>query len=170
MVSEQSLARSSERGRKRHQRETRWQIYLPFFLGFLFFGGLILALALQADPIWRIRIQALADWSAFLLCNLPVIFCVFPLYLMVILSVHGLNRLHANTERPLRKLENLASEGANRIEQMSNFLNNKALSFSTVFASLTRWMGDFAAPMPVSVEDASSSSEEGQASDESNET
>lgn len=132
-----------QRGTIMHRRETRRQIWLPFGLGVALVILAFLIVALPADPVWRVRAQAIADFLYTLLCSLPLLLCLVPLYLVIMLGIYGMNRLHDSTERPLRRVENLAEGLANRIEVVAATINKQTINWSARIAPLMRLFSTF---------------------------
>ena len=135
-----------ESGTQIHRRESRLQIYLPFGLGLLLLLTMILIVALPTNPIWRVRAQAFADWTYTILCLVPIVLCVFPLFMLVALGIWGMNRLHGITERPLRKLEKLAAGLATRINNASEYIQRKTIDVSTTIEPALHMIDTFDSP------------------------
>jgi hypothetical protein len=132
-----------ESGAKLHQRETRWQINFPFSLGILLLIIIFLGVALPGDPVWRVRVHAIADWIYSVLCLLPLILCLLPLYLILLTGIYGLTRLHTGTETPLHKLETLSANVAERIRVAMDYINEKMIAFSSATAPLDDLLSTF---------------------------
>ncbi len=132
-----------QRGEALHRRETRRQIWLPFVLGVLLVALAFLIVAIPSDPIWRVRAQAIGDFLYTLLCTIPILLCLFPLYLLIMLGIYGMNRLHNSTERPLRRIENLVEGLANRIESGAAAVNKQTVNWSTRIAPLLKLFTTF---------------------------
>lgn len=136
-----------EAGKTIHRRETRWQLAFPFVLGLLLIAAAFLLVALPSEAIWRVRAQAIGDFTYTMLCLLPVsLLCLFPLYVIVLLGIYGMNRLHDSTERPLRRLENLAANLAQRIENVDEALRSRTANWSTRLAPVMRFLQMFDPP------------------------
>ena len=135
-----------ESGTQLHTRETRLQIYLPFALSLLLLLAMVLVVALPSNPIWRIRAQAIADWTYTILCLLPMVLCVLPLFLLVALGIWGMNIVHRTTERPLRKLENLAAGLATRINNISEYVQQKTIDVSATVEPAMNVISAFNSP------------------------
>jgi hypothetical protein len=135
-----------ESGTEIHRRESRLQIYLPFGLGLLILLTMILVVALPTNPIWRVRAQAIADWTYTILCLIPMVLCVFPVFMLVALGIWGMNRLHGITEPPLRKLENLAAGLATRINNASEYVQRKTIDVSTTIEPALNLISTFDNP------------------------
>lgn len=142
-MSSQDTAQLRETGERIHRREMRWQIWLPFWVAFALVIIGFSAIALQSDPIWRIRSGAIADWMMSVMCLIPLSLCLLPLYMSVMFGIWGMNRLHASTERPLRRLENLSATAADHIEQGSEFVKKRVTGFDNRIAPLMKAMNTF---------------------------
>ena len=133
-------------GARIHRRETIWQIAIPFVLFGIFILALMLGIGLQSDPIWRVRIQAMYELFNFIFCLIPAVFCLYPIYIIVMMSVYGMYRLHQSTERPLRKLELAAIALSERIEWFNQFARTHTENLSTFFSPFMTWMSQFDEP------------------------
>lgn len=145
-----------ESGAVIHRRETNWQIYLPFLLSI---GVLVLAFAvvgIPSDPAWRHRAQAIGDFLYTFLCTLPLLICLLPVYVLIVAGIYGMRKVHSGTERPLRKLENLSESLAGRIETATEFVNEKTISFSTLFEPLDTLFSIFDKSAPSSEKESDS--------------
>lgn len=154
-----NIEQKSESGSSLHRRETRWQIYFPFILGLVLLVSIALIFVLPNDAIWRVRASAVADWIYSVLCLFPILLCLLPLYLILLAGIYGLNRLHAGTERPLRKLELLSAKLAQRINIVMEYINEKTIQFNTATAPLDDLLSAF--DTPVSSEEKESNSDDG---------
>ena len=125
-----------ESGADIHRRETNRQVYLPFLLGIAVLALVFLVIGTQSDPLWRDRAQAIGDFMYIFLCTIPILICMLPVYIIILASIYGMRKVHSGTERPLRKLENLSESLAGRIEKATDFVNEKTISFSTLFEPL----------------------------------
>ncbi|MDQ7027713.1 MAG: hypothetical protein Q9P01_12900 [Anaerolineae bacterium] len=148
MSAENSVSDKSQRetGAVIHRRESMRQIYLPFALGLLLLLTMLLIVALPSAPIWRIRAQAVADWTVIILCLIPIVFCILPLFMLLAMSVWGMNRVHSSTERPLRKLENLSAGLATRIDNVSEYINQKTIDTSSTIEPVMTMISAFDTP------------------------
>lgn len=148
MSAENTVSDNSQRetGEVIHRRESLRQIYLPFILGLLLLLIMVLMVALPSAPIWRIRAQAVADWTYMILCLIPVVFCILPLFMIVAISIWGMNQVHSSTERPLRKLENLSAGLAARINNVTDYINQKTIDASTTIEPAMTMINSFDTP------------------------
>ncbi len=158
MVEKPSTESSTrESGAVIHRRETNWQIYLPFIIGLLILGAIFAGLAIPSDPIWRDRVQAIGDLLYLLLCTIPILICMLPVYIIVLLGIYGMKKVHDGTERPLRKLENLSESLATRIEVGSEFVNKKTIAFSSAVEPFEKVMSIFEKQEPTTKQEETKS-------------
>jgi hypothetical protein len=148
--------RLRESGAALHRRETNWQIYFPFLLGILLLVGIFSMVALPSDPIWQDRAQAIGDFLYTLLCIIPILLCLLPIYVMVLLCIYGMRKLHDGTERPLRKLENLTENLASHIETATIFVTEQTNFFSSAIEPYEEIISTFDTPAPDNEEETSS--------------
>ncbi|MEL6404045.1 MAG: hypothetical protein AAFR81_06760 [Chloroflexota bacterium] len=160
---------SRESGTALHQRETRWQIYLPFMLGIGILLCIFFALGFQPDAVWRDRVQAIGDFLYTWLCALPILVCLFPVYLILVMSIYGMRKLHAGTATPLVKVENLANSLASRIESATDYVNEKTVSARSQIAPLEQLFSFFDRPAPDNPTAASDSAQSNKPLNTSNE-
>ena len=151
---------SPESGEAIHRRESLWQIYLPFGLGLLLILILVLMVALPSDPIWRVRAQAIADFTYIMICQLPLLLCAFVIFLPVVLGVWGMYRVHRTTERPLRKLENMSAGLATRINRVSEYINEKTIDASAAIEPAMNMISPFDTPSERNEEDSDAGTEQ----------
>jgi hypothetical protein len=81
-----------------------------------------------------------------ILCLFPLIVCLLPLYLILIIGIYGTNRLHDGTEQPLRKLETVSGDYAERVNQAMDYINEKTIAFSSATAPLDELLTAFDTP------------------------
>lgn len=144
-----------ETGAVIHRRETNRQIYFPFLLGIILLLAAFLIVALPSAPEWLARAQAIGDFLYTLLCIIPILICLLPVYVMVLLGVYGMTKLHDGTERPLRKLENLTASLAERIETATDYVTNQTASFDKAIEPIDNALRIFDTP-PSNEEEAAS--------------
>jgi hypothetical protein len=132
-----------ESGAQIHRRETRRQVYLPFMLALFGLLGMVLLVALPTNPIWRVRAQAIADWTYTILCLAPAVLCLFPVFLLVAVAIWGMNRLHLMTERPLHRLEDLATNWVTRINTASEYVQHKTIDVSSTLEPAMKMISAF---------------------------
>jgi hypothetical protein len=136
----------SETGTALHRRETWWQIYLPFLGGLALLLGLVLLVGLPNNPEWRSRAEAIASLSYSLLCLFPVLLCMFVPYILLVLGIYGMRRLHRGTASPLRRVEGMAASLAERINHFSANIDERAESFDEALAPVYKVFSIFDKP------------------------
>jgi len=129
-----------------HRRETRRHIWLPFLVVCLALLGLFLLVALPSDPSWRTRVSFIADFMSSILIVCPAIICSFLFYLLIVVGIYGMNRLHSGARSPLEKVENITANIATRVDQTTEKLNEKVVDANSRIASLTHFMSVFDQP------------------------
>src|SRR5689334_12124786 len=83
----------------------RW-IVLPIVgVGALVLLGTIIVLILPG----RFQVSLIADWLVSVLFLCPMVVCLFPLCLLMILAVVGMNRAHQAVSKPLQRVETLSA-------------------------------------------------------------
>ena len=145
-----------ETGAVIHRRETNRQIYLPFLFGMTLLLIAFLIVALPSAPEWLDRAQAIGDFLYTLLCIIPVLMCLLPVYVMVLLCVYGMTKLHDGVESPLRKLENLTASLAERIETATEYVTNQTTTFSNAVEPIDTALRIFDTPSPSNGEETAS--------------
>lgn len=132
-----------EEGRQIHRRETRRQIILPYMLGVGLLVVIFLIMALPTDPVWRLRASAVGDFLYTLLCLLPLCLCGFGAYAGVMVGIWGMNKLHASTERPLVRVENLVAGLATRVDNLSEMINTRTLDWRAKLEQVLTFLSVF---------------------------
>lgn len=138
-----SSASSRESGKALHQRETRRQIWLPFGLAALVIAGMFLMAALLNDPLARARVAIIADFMFMLLVLCPSILCLFVVYLLVVMAMYGMHRLHHSVGTPLERLERATETMAERMDAWTDALNRRVVNLSVRFAPLMAFLSLF---------------------------
>lgn len=138
MSSSPETAPARETGRVIHRRETRYQIWLPFAISLIVLIVIFFAIALQPDPLWRERAQAIGDLMYIIFCSFPLLICLLPLYVVIIVITYGANKLHQGSETPLRKVENAAASMTQRVETYSQMVRDRTVSASQFFDPLDK--------------------------------
>lgn len=138
---QQALQR--EDGRTIHRRETWQQIILPFMGGVAVLAAVFGIAAMMRDPLAMQRVSVIADcmFSALMLC--PMVICMFPLYLLMVVAIYGLNKLHQGTESPLQRLENLTETIMQRVDGFTQNVNQRVVNANVRLAPLMHWLSFF---------------------------
>ncbi len=143
MVVPESKIQRHETGKTIHQRETRWQIVVPFLGGVAVIGAVFGIAAMMNDPFAMQRVSIVADcmFSAMILC--PMVICMFPVYLLMVVMMYGMNKLHQGTEAPLQRLETMTETMAQRVETVTKDVNQRVVNANVRLAQLLRWLSVF---------------------------
>ena len=141
-----------ETGSALHQRETWWQISLPYLAGLALLFSLLFLLGVADLPDWRSRAEAIASLSYSLLCLFPVLLCLFAPYLVLIIGIYGMLVLHRSTEKPLRSLETAAESLVKNINNFSENIDEKAEAFEAALAPAYKLFSIFDKPQEESHE------------------
>lgn len=143
MVVPESKIQRHEAGKTIHRRETRWQIILPFLGGFAVIGAVFGIAATMNDPFAMQRVAIIADcmFSVMILC--PMVICLFPVYLLTVVMMYGMNKLHQGTEAPLQRLETMTETLAQRAETLTKDVNQRVVNANVRLAPLLHWFSFF---------------------------
>lgn len=143
MLVPESTTPQHKDGRTLHQRETRWQIILPFIGGVLVVAAVFGSMAFMNDPFAMQRVSVVANClvSALILC--PMVICMFPVYLLMVVMIYGLNKLHHGTEAPLQRLENMTENLAQRVTTVTQNVNQRVVNANVRLAPLMQWLSIF---------------------------
>jgi hypothetical protein len=117
-----------------HRRAVRREIVLPFAGGVLLLVILmVIAILSGKTPISGISTTLL---TVLVLC--PFALCLIPVYLVLVVMVVGMNRVHDNVGRPLRRLENLTIMVRDRTYSISDRAARVSINLNAKFAPLDR--------------------------------
>jgi len=116
--------RDPEVGRRLHRRQVRREILWPMFgVGALFVVAVVLvALATRLEAA---QIGAVADVMVTLLVLLPMVICMLPLYILLMLAVFGMSSLHAGSERQLNRFNDLVYNVSARTMRFTGTVNQR---------------------------------------------
>lgn len=117
-----------------HNRAVRREILLPFAGGLL----LIIALIIVALVAGQMPISGVANTMLTLLVLCPIVLCLFPIYLILIVALVGMNRAHNGIAKPLRRLEALSLQLRERTYSTSDRLARSSINLNTRFAPLDK--------------------------------
>jgi hypothetical protein len=129
--------------RTRHRLETRSQILLPMLGGGLLLVGLLVAALLL--PL-RSQVSLVADLllTIFVLC--PMVLCLFPVYIVLMVLAFGMNKLHDAGARQLERAEKLSHSVATKTITAADSLSRKSIIINSAFAPLNRIWSIFDPP------------------------
>jgi hypothetical protein len=126
-----------------HRRETLRYIVLPTV-------GLIALIALGVVIVLLLpkpgQVSLVADWmlTVFFLC--PVMLCLFPIVILMVAAVAGMNKLHDKTLSPLKRVEHIAATLNTKIAQLTDTINHKTVNASVKVAFVDRLLSIFDPP------------------------
>lgn len=117
-----------------HNRAVRREILLPFA------GGLLLLLVLMVVAVvaGQTPASAAANTMLTLLVLCPLVLCLFPVYLILIVALVGMNKAHDSVAKPLRRLEALSLQMRQRTYSTSDRLARSSINLNTRFAPLDK--------------------------------
>lgn len=114
--------------RRTHRNETLLHIVLPVLGGgLLIFIALVIALVLQR----RAQVQIIADVLTIVMLLCPMIICLFPLYLLMVLLAAATGRAHDSTIPYLEKLQNLTRSMAERVRSLMSAITKQVINLNT---------------------------------------
>jgi ABC-type methionine transport system permease subunit len=128
-----------------HRRETLLYILLPM-LGVVALLGLGLGVVLLLPKPGQVSI--IADWMFTVFCLCPAALCLFPMVILMVAAVAGMNILHDKTLPPLKRLEMMAATLNSKTAQLTNTIGRKTIDVSVKFAFVNRMLSIFDPPSP----------------------
>jgi hypothetical protein len=126
-----------------HRREILRYIVLPT-VGLIALIGLGVGIVLLLPKPGQVSL--VADWmlTVFFLC--PVMLCLFPIVILMVAAIAGMNKLHDKTLSPLKRLEHMAATLNTNVAQLTDSINHKTVDASVKFAFLDRLLSIFDPP------------------------
>lgn len=119
---------------REHRRQTRLAIYLPFAGGVLLLVILMVIAANQGGD----RIATIGNFMLTLFVLCPLVICMFPLYLLMVLMVVGMNRAHTKTAGVLARAEDLTVKLRDRTYSLTDRAARTSINFNSRFAFLDK--------------------------------
>jgi hypothetical protein len=127
------------------QRDTLRFIILPMAgVGLLVVAGAVIIILLPE----RLQVSLIADWLLTILFLCPMALCLFPICILMIAAVVGMNRVHDSAAHPLQRLENLSVSVKERSEGAMDAVSRFVIEASVRFAFIERLLGIFDPPAP----------------------
>jgi membrane protein implicated in regulation of membrane protease activity len=121
----------------------RW-IVLPIAgVGALVLVGTVIVLILPG----RLQVSLIADWLLSVLFLCPMVVCLFPLCLLMILAIVGMNRAQQAVSKPLQRVETLSATLRDRTVHTTDAINRQTINASVKFAFIDRLLAVFDSPM-----------------------
>lgn len=123
-----------------HRRQARNSITLPFFLVFVVLLGMVIAVLLLPQ---RAQVSLVSDWMTLWLLLCPVVICLFPIYLGVMLAIYGMHRLYRGTQSPLEKLQVSYVKNLERVTSFTNKVNQRMIDTQVKLTPYMRYLEVF---------------------------
>jgi hypothetical protein len=129
----------------KQRRDTLRWIILPIVgVGALVLVGTVIVLILPE----RLQVSLISDWLVSVLCLCPTVLCLFPLCILMISAVVGMNRAHQAVSKPLQRVEMLSTTLRDRTAQTTDAINRQTVNASVKFAFIDRLLAVFDPPLP----------------------
>jgi hypothetical protein len=133
----------------RHRQQTRWQIILPAAAALLVIVicvGFVASRAFLPTLADSNRVSLLADWMmmVFMLC--PAVICLFPLALLAVVAIFGMNKAHGAVMGLLIKIENSSRLLETKTTAVTNQVNQRTIAVSSRFGLIYKMLGVFERP------------------------
>jgi membrane protein implicated in regulation of membrane protease activity len=128
---------------KVQRQQTRRYILLPF-------GFLLLILVVIVGIVFSLRtptqVAIVSDFllTVFVLC--PLVICMFPFAVLMLMLVALMNRLHDGTKSPLRRVEQWTYKVEKQMEGWVSIVDSRVLNWAVKFAPFRRILTIFDAP------------------------
>jgi predicted membrane protein len=125
---------------QQHRRETRLQILLPLILGLslIIAATVIVILFRQAAQVSLVADTMLI---VFMLC--PLMICLLPITIGLIIAAVAMNKVHDQTRKPLRRLQLASREMADRTHKTTDTINQKTINASARMGGVYRLLDVF---------------------------
>jgi hypothetical protein len=128
-----------------HRRETIRYILLPMAgLVILILVGATISLLLPG----RLQVSLIADWLLTILFLCPLALCLFPICILMVAAIVGMNKAHTSITNPLRRLESLSQTIKDRVSKTADTVNHKTVDVSAKWAFFDRLLSVFDPPQP----------------------
>lgn len=126
-----------------HRRETIRYILLPMAgVVALVIIGAVISLLLPG----RLQVSLLADWLLTILFLCPLALCLFPICILLVAAIAGMNKAHTAIANPLRRLEVLSGTIKERVSKTADTINHKTVDASAKWAFVDRLLAVFDPP------------------------
>jgi len=128
---------------KTQRQQTRRYIILPFFgvlLIFIVIAGLVFSLRTPT------QVAVISDmlFTLFVLC--PLVICMFPVVVIMLVLIALMNRLHDGTKSPLRRLEQWTFKMEQQVEGWARIVDSRVINYAVKFAPIRRILTIFDTP------------------------
>lgn len=129
-----------------HRRDTLLWIVLPMA------ALVLLIVAAVAVAIWVPRdlegaqLRIISDLMLMVIILCPMLLCLLPLAILMVVSVFGLNRVHDMLVQPLRKVSGYSLTAADRTSSITDRINRQTINTSARLGFIYRFLGTFEDP------------------------
>lgn len=132
-----------------HRQQTRRYIILPFFLVVLLLIVVLLIVLSLRTPT---QVALISDMmlTIFVLC--PLMLCLFPLVMVLVVMVVGMSKLHQGSKSPLRRLEQMSFSVEQNIDKWAGIIDRRVINLVVKFAPIHRILTIFDSPSPLQEE------------------
>lgn len=128
----------------RLQRSRAWRsVFLPFSLMLTL---LIVMIGISLSLRTAAQVAVLSDSMLTLLVLCPMVICMFPLVILMLMLVTLAGRLQRISKSPLRRLESWTAGMENHVDRWLGRIDERTLQWAVNFAPFRRILGMFDAP------------------------
>ncbi len=128
------MTTETQESQKLHRSAVRRTILLPFAGGIV----LIILLMVVAGAAGATPVSGIANTMLTVLMLCPLAVCVLPVYLLLVLAVFGMNRVHEGVARPLRALEAQSLALRQRTYSIADRAARASINLNARFAPLDK--------------------------------
>ena len=125
------------------RRQTRRNIILPFLV-LLAILAIIIGVVVSLRTPKQVAVLSDLMLTLFVLC--PLVICMFPIVVLMLLLVAMMSRLHTKTKSPLRRLEQWTYTMEKKIESWASVIDGRVLNWAVRFAPIRRILTIFDEP------------------------
>jgi ABC-type methionine transport system permease subunit len=129
----------AKQGLRKHYREMRWQVWMPFAGAVLLTALLGLLLVVLRDEGTLARANAMASLALIAACLLPGIVVALILFVVLVALVVGMNYVHRMTIPPLQRVEQVAYQARMKVDGWAQRANQSALRWGSFLAPLDQF-------------------------------
>jgi hypothetical protein len=107
---------------------------------------LALALSLPGSPLFiggEGQVYILGNFLLICFALCPLVLCLFPLYLLLMLSIFGVNRLHGKTAQGMERARTAAHHLADHAANATEAVNRRSIALNTRLTFFTRLINLF---------------------------
>lgn len=114
-----------------HRRETWLQIYLWMGVGVAIIAVCLGLAMILPQPI---QVETVSNFMVTVLVLCPMAICVFPLYIVMVLLVMGMGKLHGKTAHWMGTAERLSQTMSERVAENGLHISERVINLSARFA------------------------------------